>query len=102
MAARHLPRVGGVVFQAVQDRGGADVSGAEVGGRGAAGPSARDASVVVGGGGDDGEAGKVAEAVGGGGAFSVENELTRMQGELSALLAYVFPCLIEHCVSVLF
>lgn len=90
------------MFQTVHDKGAADVSSAEAGERVAGGASARDASVVVGGGGEDGDGGKVAEAVGAGGAFSVENELTRMQGELSALLAYVFPSLIEYCVSVLF
>ena len=81
MAARHLPRVGGVVFQGVNDRSVVvDSSSVDAGSGG--GVVARA---------DAGEGVRVAEAVAGGGAFSVENELARIQGELNALLTYATP-----------
>ena len=88
MAARHLPRVGGVVFQGVNDRSVVvDSSSADVGsgGGGAGGGGGVGARA------DAGEGVRVAEAVAGGGAFSVENELARIQGELNALLTYATP-----------
>ena len=104
MAARHLPRVGGVVFQGVPDRGGISHQGssAGLGGGGAGQVFGRDKS--AGGGakaGDSDGGGEIAEALGGGGAFSVEHELARMQGELTALLSCVnrrIRCEYEICV----
>ena len=42
----------------------------------------------------------LADSIGGGGAFSVENELTRMQAELGALLTYVLVHPIHYCIFV--
>jgi hypothetical protein len=89
MAARHLPRVGAVTFQGGNDRSVvAESSSVDVnhGGWAAVG-----AGGGVGARGDAGEGARVAEAVAGGGAFSVENELARIQGELNALLTYLTP-----------
>ena len=96
MAARHLPRVGGVVFQGAPDRGdrggvAREASNSELGGAGAGSgsKSVAGAAKVTSQTADEG--GRLAEALGGGGAFSVENELARIQGELTALLACVIP-----------
>ncbi len=77
------------MFQGVNDRSVVtESSSADVGAGGGA-------AVSAGGGfgarGDAGEGVRVAEAVAGGGAFSVENELARIQGELNALLTYATP-----------
>ncbi len=78
------------MFQGAPDRAAAphEVSHVDVGGAAVAGAGMGPEKIVGYGAKDTAEEGaKLAEALGGGGAFSVEHELARIQGELTALLS---------------